>query len=183
MQNIDKTQRFSTRTLVTLAMLAALAVVLVWLFHPPIFQAVPFLEYDLADVPVLLAGFLFGPLAGLAVLLVASVVQAFTVSAQSGLFGLIMHLLATGALVMISSFYYRRHRTMKGAVIALMLGCLAMTVVMIPANLLVTPYFKGAPVQMVIDVMPFIVLFNIIKSAGNSLLTFLLYKRVKGLLK
>ena len=174
---------WSIRTLVILAIFSALAVVLVYIIHVPIFPAVPFLEYDPADVPILMAGFLFGPLPGLTVTLTAAVVQAFTVSAQNGLYGLIMHLLASGALVASSSLYYRRHRTLKGAVGALLLGCLSMTVIMIPANLFVTPYFMGAPVQMVIDVLPFIILFNLIKSAGNSLLTFFLYKRVGGLLK
>ena len=183
MQEPQKTKVFSVRNLVAMAVFAALSVVLVWLVHFPIFPATPFLEYDPADVTILMSGFLFGPLSGFAVTLVASTVQAFTVSARSGLYGLIMHLIATGTLVMVSSVVYKKFKTSKGAIVALLLGSFAMTAVMIPANLLVTPLFTGWPVQDVIGLLHFIVLFNLIKALGNSLLTFLLYKRVGGLLK
>ena len=48
--------------LAKMAMLVALAVVLVMLIHFPIFPAVAFLEYDPADIPILIGAFAFGPL-------------------------------------------------------------------------------------------------------------------------
>ena len=42
----------NTRKLTTLAMLAALAIVLVALIHFPLVPAAPFLEYDPADIPI-----------------------------------------------------------------------------------------------------------------------------------
>ena len=42
------------RKLVTMAMLAALSIVLVYVVHFPIFPAAPFLEYDPADIPILI---------------------------------------------------------------------------------------------------------------------------------
>ena len=56
----------NTRKLTTLAMLAALAIVLVALIHFPLVPAAPFLEYDPADIPIFIGTFLFGPAAGLA---------------------------------------------------------------------------------------------------------------------
>lgn len=52
------------RKLVTMAMLAALSIVLVYVIHFPIFPAASFLEYDPADIPILIGTFAYGPLAG-----------------------------------------------------------------------------------------------------------------------
>ncbi len=57
--NTEKT--IATRRLTTMAVMAALSIVLVALIHFPIFPAVSFLEYDPADIPILIAGFAFGP--------------------------------------------------------------------------------------------------------------------------
>lgn len=46
--------------LVQMGMLAAIAVVLVMLIHFPIIPAVSFIEYDMADVPVLIGTLLYG---------------------------------------------------------------------------------------------------------------------------
>ena len=170
------------RKLTTMAILAAVSVVLVAIIHFPIFPAVAFLEYDPADIAILICGFAFGPLAGICVTVVAALIQGLTVSAASGVYGIIMHLISTGVLVLVSSIIYRKNKTKKGAVLALICGTLAMAVVMIPANLFITPYFLGAPREAVIQVLPFIILFNLIKAGGNSLITFLLYKKISHLI-
>ena len=94
----------NTRKLTTLAMLAALAIVLVALIHFPLVPAAPFLEYDPADIPIFIGTFLFGPAAGLALTAVVCVIQGVTVSAASGPIGIIMHLcfwqaICTGRIV------------------------------------------------------------------------------------
>ena len=61
-------------------------------------------------------------------------------------------------------------------------GTAAMAVVMIGANLIITPLFMGVPRSMVWDLMPFIVGFNAIKAGINSIVTFFLYKRISGFL-
>lgn len=47
-----------------MAMLAAVAVVSVYFIKFPLLPSAPFLEYDIADVPVLIGTMLFGPSAG-----------------------------------------------------------------------------------------------------------------------
>ena len=54
----------TTKKLTTMAMLAALSIVLVTFIHFPLFPAAAFLEYDPADIPIFIGTFLFGPLAG-----------------------------------------------------------------------------------------------------------------------
>ncbi len=172
-----------TRRLATMAVLTALAVVLVALIHFPIFPAVPFLEYDPADIPILICGFAFGPAAGLAVTLVAAVIQGLTVSSGSGLYGIIMHILATGAYVTVTSCIYRKHKTRKAAALAIALGAAAMTAIMIPANLFVTPYFTGWPRSAVAELLlPGIIPFNLLKAGVNGVITFFVYKSVSKLL-
>ena len=131
----------NTRKLTTMAILTALSVCFVALIHFPIFPAVAFLEYDPADIPILICGFAFGPAAGFIVTLIAAFIQGFTVSAQSGIYGIIMHIVATGAYVLSSSLFYRNHKTKKMAAVAIGIGTLTMVVCMFFANLVITPYF------------------------------------------
>ena len=89
------------RKLVTMAMLAALSIVLVYVIHFPIFPAASFLEYDPADIPILIGTFAYGPLAGVLLTVVVSVIQGMTVSSGSGLMGIAMHIFATSILVLV----------------------------------------------------------------------------------
>ena len=112
----------NTKRIATIGVLTALSVVLVSLIHFPIFPAVSFLEYDPADIPILICGFAFGPVAGIIVTVIASVIQGFTVSAGSGIYGILMHVIATGINVTVSSLIYKHHKTKKSAVIAILCG-------------------------------------------------------------
>ncbi len=165
--------------LVRLGLLAAMSLLLVYLIRFPIFPAASFLEYDMADVPILIGTFLYGPAAGLVLTLVVSVLQWLLVSPASGWIGAAMHFFATGAFVLVAGNLYQRHRTLKGAVVSLVLGAVTMIAMMIPLNLIFTGHFMGTPMDVVWSMMfPVIVPFNAIKAFGNGALTFLLYKAV-----
>ena len=107
--------RFTAKKLAVMAVLVAVSVVLVYLVHFPLFPAAAYLEYDPADIPILIGAFLYGPVAGLILTAAASVIQAFTVSAQNHVYGLIMHILATGTLTTVSSLIYRRRKTRRAS--------------------------------------------------------------------
>ena len=93
-----------------------------------------------------------------------------------------MHIIATCTLVIVAGLIYNREKTKKHAVIGLICGTLAMAVVMACANMVITPLFMGVPASAVWSLMPFIVGFNLIKAGINSLVTFLLYKRISPFL-
>jgi riboflavin transporter FmnP len=172
-----------TRKLTTMAVLAALSIVLVAIIHFPIFPAAAYLEYDPADIPILICGFAFGPLAGIGVTIVAALIQGLTVSAQSGLYGIIMHILATGTYVAVTSIIYRYHKTKKAAAISLTLGTLSMTLIMVVSNLIMDPIFYGMPVEAVKALLiPVIIPFNLIKAGINGVITFFIYKSVSKLI-
>jgi len=171
-----------TLKIAKVSMLVAISVVLVYLVHFPIFPPVPFLEYDPADIPIFIGTFAFGPLAGIMLVVVTAVVQGVTVSAASGIYGIIMHILATGSFVLVAGNIYRGQKSRKKAVIALAAGVATWTGVMVIANLIVTPLFMGVPVSVVKGLLPYIIGFNLIKAGANSIVTFFLYKRISAFL-
>lgn len=169
--------------MVKIAVLSALAIVLMLLLRFPLIPSAPYMEYDPADIPVLIGGFMFGPISGLIITLIVSFIQAVSVSASSGWIGFVMHVIATGTYVLVSSFIYKKIHTYKGAIISLIVGTISMTVVMIPANLVFTPMF-GVPVETVkagitVTVIP----FNFLKAVINSIITLLVYKPLSRILK
>ncbi|HYE08746.1 MAG TPA: ECF transporter S component [Patescibacteria group bacterium] len=174
----------NTNKLVRIAMLSALSIVLVMLVKFPIIPSAPFLEYEPGDVPMLIAAFMYGPLAGLVMTIIVSTIQAFTVSAAAGWVGLVMHVIATGTFVMVSGTIYRRFHTIKGAFAALAAGSICMTLIMIPCNLFFTVKFYGVPYDAVVAMLPTAILpFNLIKSLANSFLVLLVYKPLSRFLK
>ena len=169
--------------LAKLGMLTALSIILVYVIHFPIFPAASFLEYDMADVPILIGTFLYGPWWGLALTAVVSVLQWLLVSPQSLWVGAVMHFCATGSYVIAAGLIYRKVRSLKGALIGMAIGSVLQTAMMIPMNLLFTVHFFGVPKETVLTLLPTAIIpFNAIKTVANSVLTFLLYKRVEKLL-
>ena len=174
----------NTRKLTTMGILAGLSVASVFLIRFPIFPNAPFLEYDPADIPILIVTFAYGPLAGLIVTAVASIIQGFTVSAHSGLYGVLMHIISTGSFALTAGIIYRVRYNRLGAGIALFCGVLVSAGVMAVANMIITPLFMGVPVEVVKTMLlPVIIPFNLIKAGINGIVTFWLYKPISNLIK
>ncbi len=167
-----------TRKLAVMAMLTALSIVLVYALHFPLIPAAAFLEYDPADIPILIGAMAYGPVAGVILTVVVSVIQGTLIS-TTGPWGILMHIIATGVLCIVAGGIYKLRRTRTGAVVGLVCGTLAMGLVMVPANHFITPIWMGAPVA-VVDalILPGILPFNLLKAGINSLVTFLLYKPI-----
>ncbi len=166
------------KTLAKLGMLAAIGVVLVF-FRFSIIPGHPYLEYDAADIPILIGGFLYGPVAGLCLTIVVSLLQFLLVSTASGPWGFVMHVIATGGLVVSASAIYHLQKSRKSALVGLLHGCVIMVLTMMIANLYITPLYSGMPQMAVVDILiPAILPFNVIKSVVNAGITFVLYKRV-----
>lgn len=176
---MNRTER--TTKLTKMAMLAAISLVLVAFVKIP-FPPAPFLVYDAADIPILIGGFAFGPLAGLALTFVVSFIQAFAIMGD-GVIGFFMHFVATGAFVLVAGLIYKRNKTRKSAVIGLVCGTIVMTVTMLLWNLLLTPLFLEVPRAEVIPMLiPVILPFNLLKAGINSVVTFVLYKHISKFL-
>ena len=168
----------NTKKLTVLAMLTALSAVLITLVHFPLFPAAAFLQYDPADVAILIGAFAFGPLAGLAVTVIASAIQAFLLGGD-GVYGFLMHVIASGTLALVAGSIYRLRHTRMGGLTALIAGTVAMGLVMMVANHFITPFYMGVPTEMVDAMLVTVILpFNLLKAGINSAITFLVYKAV-----
>ena len=174
--------KMSTAKLAKLAMMTAVSIVLLLIVRIP-FPPAPFLVYDPADVPIYITAFAFGPIEGLLVTLVVCLIQAFGLGGD-GLYGFVMHFVATGIVAVVIGMMYKNNKTKKTAIKALVVGVVIAVVVMCFMNLLVTPVYMGAPRSAVVAMLPTVIIpFNLLKAGINALLTFLLYKRISGLLR
>lgn len=182
-------------TLTRCGLLAAMAVILFYIEIP----IVAFYKLDLSVLPAILAGFAMGPTQGVAVVLMKDLVHLLSTS-TSGV-GELADFLMSCAFVIPASLMYRRCKSRKSAVRALVVGSALMTVAAVLVNyfVLIPTYqvLMNLPLEAIIGmgaaVLPFIdntlelVLFitapfNILKSVVLSVVTYLLYKRVSPLL-
>lgn len=178
---MNNSSKLSTAMIAKLAMMTAVSLVLLLIIRVP-FPPAPFLVYDPADVPIYITAFAFGPAAGLIVTLVVCLIQAFMLGGD-GLYGFLMHFVATGIVAVVIGLMYANHKTRKRAIISLVTGVIVATVVMCVMNLIVTPLYMGAPREAVVAMLPTAIIpFNLIKAGLNAILTCILYKRVSGFL-
>lgn len=178
---IEKKEMKNQKTvkLAKMSVLVAIAVILVALIRFPIFPAAPFLEYDPGDVPIFIGAFAFGVVPGLVITAVVCIVQGLTVSALSGPIGILMHFVASGSFVLTAGLIYRKNKTKKMAVIALLCGTIVMTVMMALWNLFITPLYLGVEREAIAAMLlPVFIPFNLIRGLLNATITFLLYKRI-----
>jgi len=160
----------------------ALSVVTGYLIHFPILPQAPFLLYDPGHVFLLIAAFKFGPRAGMMMTLVYATLFAL-ITGQGGPYGALMNFLSTSAFVLVSSWIYLKKHNRNGAIIGLVMGALAMTCIMIPANLIITPLYLGVERGTVIQLLlPAIIPFNLLKGLISSILTLLVYKKISTFL-
>jgi len=173
----------SVRKLVRFSLLVALSFLLMYYVHFPIPPFPPYLKYDPSEVPALFASFAISPGAGVLVVLVKNVLFFFSGRNVTGIIGVSANFVAGASLVLTAGLIYRRMRTKRGAVISLVAGCLAMTATMAVANYFIFLPLWGIPRDQVGALLTAAIIpFNLVKSGLSSIATFLLYKRIKGLL-
>jgi riboflavin transporter FmnP len=168
--------RDRTKRLTTVAMLSAVAFILVFLSH--LMPAVAgFLQYDASDIVTVIGGFLFGPLTALTIAVVVSFVEFITIS-DTGVIGLVMNIISTASFVCVAAFIYKRKQTLLGAVVALAAGIVAMTVMMLLWNYIITPLYmvNVSRAQVTAMLIPIFLPFNLLKGTINASVTLLLYK-------
>jgi|AntAceMinimDraft_16_1070373.scaffolds.fasta_scaffold186194_1 riboflavin transporter FmnP len=168
-----------------ISILLALSVVAGYFIHFPILLQAPYLVYDPGNVFLLIGSFKWGSKLGVLVCFLNAILFTLIVPAgqAGGPYGALMNFLATGTLIFVSSQIYFLHHNKKGAILGLILGTLAMTLIMIPANLIVTPLYLGMGREDVVKILiPFIIPFNLLKGIISSILTLVLYKRLYPLI-
>ena len=147
---------------------------------------VQFLTLDIKDAFITIGALYFGPLAGIIVSAAVSFLE-FLWGSSTGVYGMIMNFLGSAAFSAVASLIYTRRKSLVNAVFALACACVAMVVVMLAANLIITPLFmasRGMTKQAVEEmILPLLLPFNAIKSVLNAALVLLLYKPISLALK
>lgn len=176
-------RRQSLRNLVTMAMLAGMSYLLMFVLQIPLIPAAPFLLYDPSDVPTLIGSFILGPLAGGVIALVKVVLFFFT-KGTGGPIGAIQNLLASATFAVVSGLVYRKLPSKWGALLGLVAGGLAMSVVMYASNLYWALAAWGLPeAQHAEFLWTAIVPFNAARAALSTVITLPLYLALAPFLK
>lgn len=173
--------RYDTKTLVTMAMLTALAYAVM-----AVCKLIPkvggFLSLDAIDAVIGVGGFLFGPVAAVMMIVVEAFIEAVTLS-TTGWYGFVMNVLSTVLLICPAVVVYRRLGKTSGAVIGLAVGVVFRLLGMIVFNYIITPMYFGMPRAAVADLMPMIAVFNLVKGVLNAALLMILYPPVSSTLR
>ena len=192
----------SVRNVVAIAMFAALAAVLMIFFEFPLPVIAPaFYKVDLSEVPVLIGTFAMGPVAGILIELIKILLKILFKGSGTAYVGELANFVIGCAFLLPAGIIYWRKKTLRRAILGLILG----TVFMAAAGALMNAYVllplyagfyggmdniiaAGTAVNASIDsVLTFVIIavtpFNLVKGVIDSVLIMLLYKRVSNLLK
>src|SRR3989442_3930335 len=99
----------------------------------------PFLKYDLGDVPALIATFALGPVPGIAVELIKGLLAVVFTFKEHGPFGILMNTLAGVSFIGIPGGYYLVEHTKAGGIKSLTLCTIRMTAGVIFSNRFLNP--------------------------------------------
>ncbi len=190
------------RTIVSVGMLAAIAVVLMLFEFPLPFIAPSFYELDLSEVPILIGAFALGPVAGVMAELVKILLNLAISGTDTAFVGEFANFVMGCAFVVPASLIYQAKKSRKNALIGLGAGVIAITAAAICINalILLPAYSKafGTPIEVFIDMgtaihpsingiwtFAFLAVapFNLIKGVLVSVVTMLLYKHISPILK
>ncbi|MBR1532352.1 MAG: ECF transporter S component [Eubacterium sp.] len=175
-----KSKKVNARLIAGCGMLTAAAVVLQYLEIPIPF--IPsFIKLDFSDLPELIGAFAYGPLAGVVIALVKNIIHLAV--SQSGYIGELSNFILGAVFAGVAGLVYKKHRTMKGALVGGIVGALAMAAISFPSNLyIVYPfYYNFMPKEVVLEAYQAIV--PSMKSIEQSLLVFNMpFTFIKGIL-
>lgn len=121
--------------LVVLSLLSAISLVLFFMSFPlPLLP--PYLKVDFSDIPALLAGLIFSPLAGVLVVLLKNALY-FVASGATDPIGVAANFIAGSIYVFPVAYLYHKYKGVKSIITGLVIGTVVMAVVMSVLNYLI----------------------------------------------
>ncbi len=193
-------KKLSIREMAIAAVFGALSAILMLLEFPMPF-VLPFIKMDFSELPVILAGYLMGPLAGTIVVIIKIGLNFVVNGTTTAGVGEVANMCGSLVYMLPAVIIYRQNRTRKGAAISLIISTLLVSIVIVVLDAIVifpvyakafgmnmeaivgighgiNPYIKDELTLMLFSVFP----FNLFKYAVSSVITFIVYKRLKSLL-
>ena len=190
-----KKKTLSVQYLTRIAVLTALSSILFMISIP----IVAFYSLDLSNLPVLLGAFSMGPIPGLIILGLKSLIGCLTSSTMY--VGELADFIMGAAFVLPAALIYQRNKSRKGALIGMITSTVALILAgcLTNAYLLIPFYMKafGMPMEAIIGMcaqaLPFVdtelkvilfvtAPFNLLKGVVLCVLTYMIYKPLSPLL-
>ena len=167
---------WSTKRIAITALFCAVSAICTLVLEFPIIPGITWLKYDPSGIVALIAGFAYGPATAVVVSIIPYLVHLAT---QSGIYGVIMAVLATLSLSVPAALVYRRLMSLRGAVAGMIVGAVCCLAACILGNVLITPLYSGMATEAVVAlIVPALLPFNVLKIAINCVATTLAYKPV-----
>ena len=200
-KNGDRERILSTRKIAMIGVFSAIAAILM-LFEFPVPFAPPFYELDFSEIPALIGGFAFGPVAGVMIEFCKILLKLLMKGTSTAFVGDLANFLVGCSFILPASIIYMFRKTKKNAIVATCIGTLIMTVFGSLFNAIyLLPTFAdlfGLPLDVIIAMgtevnanitsVTTLVLFavvplNLLKGLSVSLVTILVYKKLSPILK
>lgn len=127
--------KMNVKKMTIIASLSAITILLYYVakFNLPFFPG--WLDIQISEVPAIIAGFIYGPVSGILIILIRFFIKV-PASITFGV-GELADLLLGVSIVLITSLIYRRHRTLKGALMASLIGIVVCTILACLSNYLI----------------------------------------------
>ena len=160
----------------TIGIFTALSMVLYLLkFNLPIFP--PFLEFNFSLLPIIIIGFMMGPIEGVTIVLLRGIIKLPMTSTFC--VGEVADILIGIPVILVTSLVYKKYHTRKGAIVSLLLGILTWILAGVLSN-----YFINVPFFLELycngNVEAFISALSVIPgvTAENYMIKYLIYATV-----
>lgn len=161
-----------------------------------------FLKFDISELPALFAGFFLGPVSGCSVILVKVLLKLLFQGSDTAYVGEAMNIMGSVCFVLPASLIYRWKHTKKGAVIAMTVSSVLVSIAFIFINAYIAfPLYSklyGMPMEVIVGMgsainpmitdVPTLMLFsvfpfNLFKHGVTSFVTYLIYKKAGNTLR
>ena len=132
--------KFGTKQIVRVAIFGALSGIFYIFIKFPVPFIPFFLEFHFDEIPAFIASFAYGPISGLLVLLIKTLIK-LPMTNTLGV-GELADLLYSAAFILPAAIVYKKHRNFKGVVIGLSIGTILQLVVSLLGNIyLIIPFY------------------------------------------
>lgn len=193
--------RMKVKKIAFIGLMGAVSAVLMLLRFPIPFMP-PFLSFDLSGVMEMMGGLMFGPLEALCIIVVKILLQLVMQGSMSLGTGELQNFILSSAYVLPAVLIYHRKKTKKSAIVGMAVSSIIVAVVAVITNLyLIIPFYVklfGMSMDDIIsmcsavnpamkDTMSLVIFglvpFNLIKYGTTSVVTFIIYKRLSGVIR
>ncbi|MBQ8518137.1 MAG: ECF transporter S component [Agathobacter sp.] len=197
-----KEKIITTRKIAMIGMFSAVAGILMLFEFPLPMIAPPFYELDFSELPVLICGFAFGPVAGVVTEFLKVMIKLFIKSTSTAFVGDLANFAVGCTMILPATIIYHLKKSKTSAIISCVAGtiCMAVFGTMFNAIYLIPAFAKlyGIPLESIIamgsainasitDIVTFVIIcvgpLNIIKGTMISILTIWVYKPLSPILK